>query len=78
MKSPLRSSDVRAWFNRRGKLHRLDGPAVEVDTGAKSWWRSGHRYRDNYEYLVEIPSGYRRNIAVEEMQTMDYLLDRFK
>jgi hypothetical protein len=31
----------RAWVNKRGFLHRVDGPAVESDEGEKGWAREG-------------------------------------
>ena len=29
------------WFNDKGELHRLDGPAVEWLDGYKAWWVNG-------------------------------------
>ena len=31
------------WLN--GKLHRVDGPAVEGADGTKQWWLNGKRHR---------------------------------
>jgi hypothetical protein len=33
------------WRNEAGKLHRLDGPAIEYTDGSKSWWVNGKRHR---------------------------------
>jgi len=33
------------WFNERGKLHRLDGPAVEWAYGSKYWFQEGKLHR---------------------------------
>jgi hypothetical protein len=33
------------WRNEAGKLHRLDGPAIEQANGAKSWFVDGKLHR---------------------------------
>jgi hypothetical protein len=33
------------WFNDKGELHRLDGPAVEYADGDKVWYVDGKRHR---------------------------------
>ena len=35
------------WYNAAGKLHRVDGPAVERADGSKSWYQNGQRHRVN-------------------------------
>jgi len=35
------------WRNEQGKLHREDGPAVELDNGDKSWWVNGKLHRED-------------------------------
>ena len=32
-----------------GKLHREDGPAVELVDGTKEWWKNGVRYYPDKE-----------------------------
>ena len=34
-------SGTKEWFNEKGQLHRLDGPAVEWADGIKSWYLNG-------------------------------------
>jgi hypothetical protein len=34
-------------FQRAGKTHRDDGPALIKADGTKSWWRHGHLHRDD-------------------------------
>lgn len=70
MKSPRHTGRVRSWWSARGALYRVDGPAIESPTGAKSWWRKGNRYRAGNEYLVEVLYDYRGNIAVVEMYVL--------
>jgi hypothetical protein len=44
---------TKRWFNENGKLHRLDGPAVESANGSKEWYQNGERHRLDgpaYEY----------------------------
>jgi hypothetical protein len=33
------------WFNDKGELHRLDGPAIERANGYKAWFVDGKRHR---------------------------------
>jgi len=33
------------WYNKRGQLHRLDGPAIIFTDGAESWYKNGKRHR---------------------------------
>ena len=35
------------WWGINGKLHRLDGPAIEQIDGTNSWWMDGKRHREN-------------------------------
>lgn len=43
------------WY-RDGKLHRIDGPAVECASGIKSWYQDGKLHRDSGP-AVEYPDG---------------------
>lgn len=36
---------TKKWFQ-MGKLHRLDGPAVEWSDGSKEWWIKGYHYTE--------------------------------
>jgi hypothetical protein len=33
------------WRNKKGKLHRIDGPAIEYDDGTKEWYQMGLKHR---------------------------------
>jgi hypothetical protein len=33
------------WRNKEGRLHRLDGPAIEYSSGTKEWWQNGKVHR---------------------------------
>ena len=44
------------WFNSDGKLHRLDGPAVEYADGYKAWYRNDKLHRVDGP-AIEYPSG---------------------
>jgi hypothetical protein len=37
--------DRTEWFNKEGKYHRLDGPAIEYSDGDKAWYQNGERHR---------------------------------
>ena len=34
-----------SYYNKKGELHRLDGPAVEKTDGTKEWWVNGKKHR---------------------------------
>lgn len=46
------------FFYKKGKLHRLDGPAVESVYGNKSWYREGLLHREDGP-AVEYFDGYK-------------------
>ena len=50
------NGDKKWWLN--GKLHRLDGPAVEWEIGIKEWWLNGQRHRLDGP-AVENADGYK-------------------
>ena len=37
----------KVWSLPNGKLHREDGPAVELANGDKVWWVNGKRHRED-------------------------------
>ena len=59
-----------AWYL-NGELHRVDGPALEFATGAKSWYQKGQLHREDGP-AVEGADGTRewhlRGIEVTEEQ----------
>jgi hypothetical protein len=44
---------TKKWFNDKGELHRVDGPAVEYPEGSKSWYIHGEyiHCNNNEEFL---------------------------
>ena len=36
---------VKRWYDKSGRLHRKDGPAVEYVDGGKEWWQQGRLHR---------------------------------
>jgi len=36
---------VKRWYNERGELHRLDGPAIIWNDGNKYYYQNGKRHR---------------------------------
>jgi len=51
------SDGDKVWKNSDGKLHRLDGPAVEWVNGYKFWYKNGNRHRDGDLPAVEGDDG---------------------
>jgi len=46
----MREYTVKVWDNRtewyqNGKLHRIGGPAVELESGSKKWYQNGELHR---------------------------------
>jgi hypothetical protein len=35
------------WYNSRGQLHRIDGPAIEFFSGDKAWYKNGFLHRED-------------------------------
>jgi hypothetical protein len=46
------------WRNKKGDLHRLDGPAAEFTYGREEWWKNGKLHRLDGP-AVEEKSGYK-------------------
>jgi len=47
---------TKTWMNKNGKLHRLDGPAIEYTDGIKYWYQNGLRHRLDGP-AIEFPNG---------------------
>ncbi len=47
------------WYNDKGELHRLDGPAVEMTDGSKLWYVDGKIHRLDGP-AIECPDGYKQ------------------
>jgi hypothetical protein len=47
---------TKTWMNKRGKLHRLDGPAIECTDSTKYWYQNGLRHRLDGP-AIEFPNG---------------------
>ena len=47
----------RQWYQ-NGKLHRLDGPAVEYENGYREWYQNDQRHRVDGP-AIEYSNGYR-------------------
>jgi hypothetical protein len=60
----------KCWFNERGQLHRLDGPAIEWWDGLTSWWVNGHRHRLEGP-AIEDDTGVRRWWVMDKKLTQE-------
>jgi hypothetical protein len=47
------------WYNDKEKLHRLDGPAIEMTDGSKLWYVDGKIHRLDGP-AIECPDGYKQ------------------
>jgi hypothetical protein len=45
------------WKNKKGKLHRLDGPAIECTDSTKHWYQNGLRHREDGPAVVYNDGG---------------------
>ena len=43
---------IKRWKNKKGELHRLDGPAVEYIDGAEEWYQNGYLHRLNWPAAI--------------------------
>ncbi len=46
------------WRNKKGELHRLDGPAMEYPGGEKEWYQNGKLHRLDGP-AIEYSNGYK-------------------
>ena len=65
------------WYNDKGKLHRLDGPAIEWCRGNISWWINGDILFELYKSGIfkkyqfcgyrnkDIPKSIKQSVVVE-------------
>jgi hypothetical protein len=51
------SASIVRWYS-RGKLHRMDGPAVTYADGSKEWYQNGKRHREGGP-AIERSDGYK-------------------
>ena len=43
-------SDKEIWYQKDGRIHRVDGPAIERIVGNKEWWLDGKRqYKGDFQ-----------------------------
>ena len=65
------------WYNKKGQLHREDGPAIIYSNGTKRWFINGLRHRDDGP-AVETNDGYKEwyinNKQLSENEFNQYLL----
>jgi hypothetical protein len=47
MKPIVRNDGRKDWYDKDGKCHRDDGPAVELANGTKVWYAHGKLHRDD-------------------------------
>ena len=47
------------WYNKNGKLHREDGPAIEYTDGSKYWYLNGKLHREDGP-AIECANGAKR------------------
>ena len=43
---------TKQWYNKKGQLHRTDGPAVVYADGTKQWWQNDERHRTDGPAVV--------------------------
>lgn len=44
---PIVNNGIKYWYNKDGKLHRENGPAIEYPNGDKEWYKDGKKHRLN-------------------------------
>ncbi len=47
MNPEIDSDGTKKWYNKKGLLHRKDGPAIEYSNGTKSWFLNGKCHRED-------------------------------
>lgn len=62
------------WYNKEGKYHREDGPAVIWKDGSKTWYKDGLPHRDDgpaVEDIIDGPAWYLDGDYLTKTQFMD-------
>ena len=62
-------SGSKHWYQ-NGKLHRLDGPAVEHSDGYKAWYQNGERHRIDGP-AIEFADGYKKWLQNDKLHRLD-------
>ncbi len=47
------------YLNKKGFMHRTDGPAVEYASGSKVWYLNGKRHREDGAGLIDVVAQYK-------------------
>lgn len=61
---------TKQWFNKKGQLHRIGGPAVIRADGAEEWYLNGNMHRDDGPAVIE-PNGYEAWYKDDKMHRTD-------
>jgi hypothetical protein len=64
-------TQTKCWRNKEGRLHRLDGPAIEWDNGDKEWFIDGCYCRLDNGPTVEYHTGTREWWLGEKLHRLD-------
>jgi hypothetical protein len=66
---------AKAYYNDVGRLHRVDGPAVEYRDGSWDYYLDGHSHRDDGPayYRVSMVSGMIENKYVYHLYGVEYM-----
>jgi len=65
------------YYNSKGEIHRLDGPAIEYIEGIKYWYKEGKLHKVDgpaREYLYEIKSWYLLDKWLKEKEFNSWII----
>ncbi len=52
MNPKIDSDGNKRWFNKNGKLHREDGPAIKWASGTKSWYLNDKSISEEFHHKL--------------------------
>jgi hypothetical protein len=67
--SGIISPHYKAWYDKNGRLHRLNGPAIIYYDGYEEWYRHGKLHRD------DGPARAHSSADIEEWWKDDYFYE---
>lgn len=56
---------TKRWYL-AGKLHRVDGPAVERASGGRGWWLAGRRFKSKESWFKSLSAGDKEKVLFSE------------
>jgi hypothetical protein len=80
VQGPFDGSEYVMWYDRDGRGHRLDGPAIEYKDGRKVWMLHGAVMSPDQvaAYRQNLEAEHRRRLEAERVRQVEAEADQFR